>query len=81
MIHPATAASCEMSFRLSKLIKSDVRSTMTHERFNHLCIIKYYKYLLSEVPIENLMQEFASVNDRRKKHFGRVTRDKMKAII
>ena len=81
MIHPATTASCERSFRLSKLIKSDVRSTMTHERFNHLCLIKHYKHLLSEVPVESLMQEFVSVNDRRKKHFGRVTRDKMKAII
>ena len=54
---------------------------MTHERFNHLRIIKHYKHLLSEVPVENLMQEFVSVNDRRKKHFGRVTRGKMKAII
>ena len=81
MIHPATTASCERSFRLSKLIKSDIRSTMTHERFNHLCIIKHYKHMLSEIPVENLMQEFVSVNDRRKKHFGRVTRGKMKAII
>ena len=81
MTHPATTASCERSFRLSNLIKSDMRSTMTHEPFNHLRIIKHCRHMLSETHVEDLMKEFVSANDRRKKHFGRATRGNMEAII
>ena len=81
MMHPATTASCERSFRLSKLIKSDMQTTMTHERFNYLCIIQHCECMLSEMHVKDLIREFMSFNDRRKKHFGRVTRRNMRVII
>ena len=81
MIHPATTASCERSFRLSNLIKSNIQSTMLHERLNHLCMIKHYKEILKELNLEDLMREFASRNDRRKNHFSRIARVNMKSII
>ena len=48
MTHPATTATCERSFRLSGLIKTDIRSTMTDKRFNHLCMLKHHKDSLTE---------------------------------
>ena len=81
MIHPATTASCERSFRLNNLIKSDIRSTMSHERFNHLRVMKHYKEILKELNLEDLMREFTSRNDRRKNHFSRIARVNMKSII
>ena len=81
MMHPTTTASCERTFRLNKLIKSDIGSTMTHKEFNHLHITKHCKYMLSEMHVEDLMREFMSANNRCKNHFGRVTRDNMRVII
>ena len=38
IVYPATTVSCERNFRLSNLIKSDIRSTMSYERLNYLYI-------------------------------------------
>ena len=81
MIHPTIRASCERSFRLSNLIKSDIRSTMSHERLNHLYMIKHYKEVLNELNLADLMWEFASRNNRRKNHFSRIVRVNIKALF
>ena len=36
MIHPSITVTYKRSFRLSKLIKTNILSTMNHHRFNHL---------------------------------------------
>ena len=52
IVNSVTTASCERSFRLNSLIKTDLRSTMTDERMNHLCVLKHYKDLLMEIDMK-----------------------------
>ena len=75
MIHLATTATCERSFSLAKLIRMDLRSTMTDERMNHLSILKYYPEFLMAISIKDIMSEFAAENDLRIRQFGYVKRD------
>ena len=83
IIHPATAATCERSFRLAKLIKTDTREAMTYRRFNHLRVLKDHKEILEkECSVGELMCEFAKRNDRGKKHFGKIpVKKKMRSVV
>ena len=63
MINPATTATCERSFSLNTLIKSDTWSTMTDQRMNHLVVLKYYPEDLMDIDIDDVMSDFIARND------------------
>ena len=83
MVHLAATALRKRSFRLSNLIKSGIRRTMSCKRLNHLRILKHCKDVMkSECSIEDLMREFTPRNEIRKKYFGKTpSTRKMKTII
>ena len=68
--HAGTTATCERSFRLSNLVKTTMRSTMTDKRMNHLCACKRYKKELHDLCINYLMKEFVNITDEHVRTFG-----------
>ena len=71
VVNPATTASCERSFRLNSLIKTDLQSAMTDKRMNHLCVLKHHKDLLIEIDVKEVMTEFINNVDGRVNTFGK----------
>ena len=69
-LHAATTATCERSFKLSMIVKTNIRSTMTDKRMNHLCICKHHKKELHELDIGWLMKKLIHVSDEPLKTFG-----------
>ena len=70
LINPATSATPDRSFSLSRLIKTWQRSTMAQKRFNATAILHchgVYTDLLDLVAVGN---EFVSKHDERKVKFG-----------
>ncbi|KAK3230503.1 hypothetical protein Dsin_002384 [Dipteronia sinensis] len=65
---PVTVASAERSFSKLKMLKSYLRSTMSQERLNGLTILCIENEMLEKIEFENIINEFASQNARRK-HF------------
>ena len=73
MTHAAATAACELSFSLSKLNKTKIRSSMMDQRFNNLIILKYYKNKLKEERyLMPIMNEFSGRNERRVSHLSAV---------
>ncbi|XP_058783350.1 uncharacterized protein LOC131658031 [Vicia villosa] len=66
---PVTVASAERSFSKLKLLKSYLRSTMLQERLNGLALLAIENDLLENIQYEDLIEEFASKNARRKTFF------------
>jgi hypothetical protein len=64
---PITVASAERSFSKLKLLKKDLRSTMSQERLNGLATLCIENKLLDDVNIEAIIDDFVSRNVRR--HF------------
>ncbi|XP_020271626.1 zinc finger MYM-type protein 1-like [Asparagus officinalis] len=62
---PVTDASAERSFSKLKLIKSDLRSTMSQERLNGLAILSIKKNIVEKLDYTSLLNDFASKNARR----------------
>ena len=58
-----------------KIIRSDVRSTITNRRMNHFAILKYCPEYLMETKVEDVMSEFIAVKDIRLRQFGYVNRE------
>ena len=69
-LHAATTSTCERNFKLNKIVKTSIRSTMTNERMNHLCVCKYYKDDLNKVNIDAMMNEIIHGSDERMRIFG-----------
>ena len=65
---PVTVASAERSFSKLKMLKSYLRSTMSQERLNGLAILCIEKEMLEKIDFENVINEFACQNARRR-HF------------
>ncbi|CAO2835306.1 unnamed protein product [Amaranthus hypochondriacus] len=66
---PVTVASAERSFSKLKLLKTYLRSSMSQERLNGLALIAIENEVLDKDAYEDLIDEFASKNARRKKIF------------
>ena len=63
LVLPATNATIERTFRLLKLIKSHLRSTMKQSRLNHLPILSAYKNQLDQLDLTKIASDFISKND------------------
>ncbi|XP_050876930.1 uncharacterized protein LOC127080662 [Lathyrus oleraceus] len=66
---PVTVASAERSFSKLKLLKTYLRSTMSQERLNGLALIAIENDILETLKYEDLVDDFASKNVRRKALF------------
>ncbi|XP_050878760.1 uncharacterized protein LOC127082569 [Lathyrus oleraceus] len=64
-----TVASAERSFSKLKLLKTYLRSTMSQERLNGLALIAIKNDILETIKYEDLVDDFASKNVRRKALF------------
>ena len=62
---PVTVAYAERSFSKLKLIKSYLRSTMSHERLSGLAMISIEKDMVEKLDYSSLISTFASKNARR----------------
>ncbi|KAG6627367.1 hypothetical protein CIPAW_15G122600 [Carya illinoinensis] len=62
---PITFVFAERSFSKQKLIKSYLRSTMSHERLNGLVILSIEDEILKELEYKNLISNFASQKLRK----------------
>ncbi|KAK3226237.1 hypothetical protein Dsin_006099 [Dipteronia sinensis] len=63
-----TVASAEKSFSKLKMLKSYLRSTTSQERLNGLTLLCIEKDMLEKIEFENIIDDFASQNARRR-HF------------
>jgi hypothetical protein len=64
---PVTVASAERSFSKLKLLKNYLRSAMSQERLNGLATICIEKGLLDQINVDNIINDFASTNFRKKR--------------
>lgn len=69
---PATSATSERTNSILKRIKNYLRSTMTQTRMNNVLICHAMKDRTDSLSLENIAKLFVSVNDTRKKYFGKL---------
>lgn len=72
MTIPASSASAERSFSALRRLKNYLRNTMTQNRLNHIMILNVHKKSTEELDLQNIMREFISRTEERKKVFGNV---------
>ena len=58
-------AACERSFSKMKLIKTNVRSTLSHSRLSNLAILSIERELAESIDFEAVIDEFASLKARK----------------
>jgi zinc finger MYM-type protein 1 len=66
---PATSVAAERAFSVLKRIKTWLRNSMEQDRLSSLSIINIEKDFSKEVDIENIIDQFASLKDRRLQFF------------
>ena len=64
---PISSASGERSFTVLKLLKTYLRNSMIQQRVSNLAVIKINSDLLKEIKIDEVINIFASLKDRRVK--------------
>ena len=69
-LHPAAMATCEWTFSLNRIVKTEMRAAMTDARMNHLHMCKHCADVLEQVNIDEIMKEFMNSNERRIRAFG-----------
>ena len=71
LIVPVTSATSERTFSVLKRLLVYLRSTMTEKRLNNCLLAHVHKDIVDELSLKEIAVEFVSVNDERRKHFGR----------
>ncbi|KAG2601085.1 hypothetical protein PVAP13_5KG568714 [Panicum virgatum] len=62
---PVTVASAERSFSKLKLLRNCLRTTMLQERLNGFAMCSIEKYILDNIDLDTIINDFASRNARR----------------
>ena len=70
LVLPATTASCERTFSELRRLKTYLRSSMAQDRLNSLAIAAAHTDMLDVIDIQAVAQDFASLNDSRRKQYG-----------
>ena len=70
---PATNAFSERSFSALRRVKSNLRSTMTQQRLNHVMVLHIHKNLTDKRDIISLANEFVAKREHRSSIFGTFT--------
>ena len=61
----------ERTFSVLKRLLVYLRSTMTEKRPNNCLLVHVHKEIVDELDLKEIAVEFVSVNDERRKHFGK----------
>ena len=67
---PATNAVSERSASAMRRVKTYLRSTMPQSRLNNIMMLHIHKHLTDSVDLNQVLNEFASANDKRRRIFG-----------
>jgi len=70
LVRPSSSCESERSFSALRRLKTWLRTTMTAERLNSLCICHVHKDTLSEVDDDELIHDCVSRNEWRQKLFN-----------
>ncbi len=70
LLMPATNAVSERSASAMRRIKTYLRSTMTQQRMNNVMILHIHKHLTDSLDLKEVLNEFVTANDERRKYFG-----------
>jgi len=70
IVLPASTATAERSFSALRRLKTYLRSTMSAERLNSVCVLNIHRELTDELDIVAIMNAFIVANDSRKSFFG-----------
>ena len=70
LLMPATNAVSERSASAMRHVKTYLRSTMTQSRLNNIMVLHIHKHLTNSVDLKQVLNEFASANDERRRIFG-----------
>ena len=70
LVLPATTASCERTFSELRRLKTYLRSSMAQDRLNSLAIPAAHTDMIDVIDIQAIAQDFASLNDSRRKQYG-----------
>ena len=73
LVLPSTTASCERSFSGLRRLKTYLRSTMDQQRLNSMIIAAAHTEKLDSIDLFSVAQDFASLNDARRKMYGAFT--------
>ena len=72
-VNPATSASAERSFSMARRVKTWLRANMSQKRFTHLALLNSHKNRTDRIRLIDVANEFASVNENRKRNFATFT--------
>ena len=81
LINPATSATPERRFSLSKRLKTWQRSTMTQKRFNSLAIIHEHKELTDKIDLMKVGNSFISKYEERVTTYGYFTPSDFEKVV
>ena len=70
LLMPATNAVLERSALAMCRVKTYLHSTMTQSRLNNIMVLHIHKHLTDSVDLKQVLNEFASANDERRRIFG-----------
>ena len=78
LVSGATTATPERSFSMARRIKTQLRSTMKHRRFNSLSILNSSKPLVDKLQLVKIANEFVEKRPSRRNEFGLFTESDLK---
>ena len=70
LVLPATNATSERNFSKMSLIKTPIRSTMSHERLNHCMVFSTHKEKVDDLNLTKLATKFVKKHPKRERFFA-----------
>ena len=67
---PLTSCTAERVFSVQKRVLTYLRSSMTEKRLNNCLLLHAHKDVTDSLNLEEIAEEFASINSERKRYFG-----------
>lgn len=71
LVVPVASAEAERSFSALTILKIWLRSTTSQQRLNNVTVCHVHQEALDKVDLNDVGQQFVSVNDRRRHLFGK----------
>ena len=73
-VNPVTSASAERSFSMKRRVKTWLQTNMNQNRFTNLALLKSHETRTDKLRLIDEANEFASVNENRKRNFATFTK-------
>ena len=75
IVIPATNAVSERSFSALRRLKTNMRSTMSQDRLNHLLFLHAHKHYTNSLDLIAVANDFVSFSEQRIQIFGKFSED------